>query len=283
MGNNMSLYITSLNSGSNGNCYYVGNDEEAVLIDAGISCRETEKRMNNLKLSMQKVKAVFISHEHIDHIRGVEMLSKKFNLPVFITRATLANSNLRLENYLVNSFKEKETIIIGDLAITPFAKHHDAADPYSFIVAGNNVKIGVMTDIGKSCEQVIHYFKQCHACFLESNYDEQMLENGNYPIHLKNRIRKGRGHLSNTQALELFIKHRPKYLSLLILSHLSKNNNTPELVNDLFAKHAEKTNIVIASRYKETALYRVEGHKADSGINLKTKLPEKSIQISLFD
>lgn len=279
----MSLYITSLNSGSNGNCYYIGNNDEAVLIDAGISCREIEKRMNNLKLSIQKVKAVFISHEHIDHIRGVEVLSKKFNLPVFITRATLANSKLRLEDFLIKSFREKETISIGGLAVTPFVKHHDAADPFSFIVAGNNVKIGVITDIGKSCEQVIHYFKQCHACFLESNYDDQMLENGNYPIHLKNRIRKGRGHLSNKQALELFIKHRPSFMSLLILSHLSKNNNTPELVHDLFIKHAEKTKIVVASRYTETALYRVEGHPTDLYINQIIKLPEKSTQISLFD
>lgn len=279
----MSLYITSLNSGSNGNCYYIGNNDEAVLIDAGISCREIEKRMNNLKLSIQKVKAVFISHEHIDHIRGVEALSKKFNLPVFITRATLANSKLRLEDFLIKSFREKETISIGGLAVTPFVKHHDAADPFSFIVAGNNVKIGVITDIGKSCEQVIHYFKQCHACFLESNYDDQMLENGNYPIHLKNRIRKGRGHLSNKQALELFIKHRPSFMSLLILSHLSKNNNTPELVHDLFIKHAEKTKIVVASRYTETALYRVEGHPTDLYINQIIKLPEKSTQISLFD
>jgi phosphoribosyl 1,2-cyclic phosphodiesterase len=279
----MSLYITSLNSGSNGNCYYIGNDAEAVLIDAGISCREIEKRISNLKLSMQKVKAVFISHEHIDHISGVEVLSKKFNLPVYITRPTLANSKLRLEDFLIKSFKEKEPINIGGLTVTPFTKHHDAADPYSFIVEGNGVKIGVITDIGKSCEQVIHYFKQCHACFLESNYDEQMLENGNYPIHLKNRIRKGRGHLSNAQALELFIKHRPSFMSHLILSHLSKNNNTPELVNELFIKHAGNTKIVIAPRHAETILFVIDGKDEINFLGLKKELPTRFSQLSLFE
>src|ERR1700709_1437393 len=97
----MSLFITSLNSGSNGNCYYVGNEREAVLVDAGISCRETEKRMKRLCLSMQKVKAVFISHEHSDHISGLTVLSKKYNLPVYITPATLQSSKLSLQHDLV--------------------------------------------------------------------------------------------------------------------------------------------------------------------------------------
>ena len=278
----MSLFIASLNSGSNGNCYYVGNNHEAVLIDAGISCREIEKRMSNLNLSIQKVKAVFISHEHIDHIRGIEALSKKFNLPVFITRATLANSKLRLADYLVKSFQEKQTINIGVLAITPFAKHHDAADPFSFMVEGNKVKIGVITDIGKVCDQVKYYFNQCHASFLESNYDEQMLENGNYPIHLKNRIRKGKGHLSNTQALELFVNHRPSFMSHLILSHLSNNNNTPEIVHNLFKKHAGKTKIIIASRTTETVVYSITQSGKNENSNLKTIEKNKTLQLSLF-
>src|ERR1700733_14600699 len=100
----MSLFITSLNSGSNGNCYYIGNETEAVLIDAGISCREVEKRMKRLGLSIEKVKAVFISHEHTDHISGLQVLSKKYQLPVYITRATLSYCRLRPEKHLVMSF-----------------------------------------------------------------------------------------------------------------------------------------------------------------------------------
>src|SRR6202008_1369479 len=100
----MSLFITSLNSGSNGNCYYVGNEQEAVLIDAGISCRETERRMKRLGLSMHKVKAIFVSHEHSDHMNGIAVLSKKYKLPVYIPPATLNNSGLDLEYHLVVSF-----------------------------------------------------------------------------------------------------------------------------------------------------------------------------------
>jgi phosphoribosyl 1,2-cyclic phosphodiesterase len=116
----MSLFISSLNSGSNGNCYYVGNQQEAVLVDAGISCRETERRMARLGLSIEKVKAIFISHEHGDHIRGVSVLSKKYQLPVYITNGTLNNSGLRIAENLLRSFSADQPVKIGDLEVTPF-------------------------------------------------------------------------------------------------------------------------------------------------------------------
>src|SRR5664279_1280858 len=233
----MSLYVASLNSGSNGNCYYIGNETEAVLIDAGISCNEIEKRMKRLGLNMKKVKAIFVSHEHTDHINGLRVLAKKYQLPVYITKATLRHARLKLEKHLVNSFTGCESISIGNLSITPFPKFHDAVDPYSFMVSGNKIKIGVFTDIGVPCKNVITYFQQCHAAFLEANYDETMLERGGYPYLLKRRIRGGNGHLSNKQALELFIAHKPPHMSHLFLSHLSKNNNSPELVQQLFDNH----------------------------------------------
>ena len=254
----MSLFITSLNSGSNGNCYYVGNEQEAVLIDAGISCRETEKRMVRLGLSMQKVKAIFVSHEHSDHISGIQILAKKYLLPVYITPITLKRGGLVLDQDQVKHFSAFDTVQIGRLQITAFPKIHDAGNPHSFIISCNDVKVGVFTDIGVACEQVVHHFKQCHAAFLEANYDEDMLENGGYPFHLKRRIRGGEGHLSNKQALELFNAHRPPFMSLLLLSHLSKNNNDPKLVQTLFDTYADGTTIVVASRYKETELYQVD-------------------------
>lgn len=278
----MSLYITSLNSGSNGNCYYVGNDKEAVLVDAGISCREIEKRMSNLGLSMQKVKAIFISHEHIDHIRGVVTLARKHQLPVYITPATLKNSPLVLETELVKTFKAQKPIVIGSLSVTPFVKIHDAIEPYSFMVEGNGIKIGVITDIGEACEQVVHYFKQCHAAFLEANYDEYMLQNGRYPYYLKKRISGGKGHLSNKQALELFLKHKPAFMSHLFLSHLSKDNNSPELVHELFLKHAKKTNIIVASRYKETDVYHIKDTSSRILKIKNTTIALRATQMTLF-
>lgn len=269
----MSLFITSLNSGSNGNCYYVGNDREAILVDAGISCKETEKRMHRLGLTMNKVKAIFISHEHTDHIRGLEVLSKKYQLPVYITNDTLQGGRLTLSEVL--TFKAYAPIQIGDISVTAFPKFHDAAEPHSFIVTCNDITIGVFTDIGAPCQHLIKHFQLCHAAFLEANYDEQMLEQGRYPYYLKKRIRGGHGHLSNKQALELFKAHRPPFMTHLLLSHLSKDNNNPEMVLELFNQHAAGTNIVVASRYAETEVYQIS----------LTPVPKKAKpqQLSMFN
>jgi len=253
----MSLFITSLNSGSNGNCYYIGNTTEAILVDAGISCREIEKRMKRLGLLIEKVKAIFISHEHSDHIKGLPGLIKKYQLPVYITELTMRRGGLILEDHLWKVFKSHEPVAVGELSITAFPKFHDASDPYSFVISSNKICVGVFTDIGAPCQHLIYYFKQCHAAFLEANYDDQMLENGGYPIYLKNRIRGGKGHLSNKQALELFINHKPGFMSHLLLSHLSKNNNSPELVGKLFGSHAGNIKVTVASRYRETEVFQI--------------------------
>lgn len=255
----MSLSITSLNSGSNGNCYYIGNDKEAVLIDAGISCRETEKRMRRLGLSMLRVRAIFVSHEHTDHIKGIPVIAKKYKLPVYITDATLRSGGLPLHAEQVVPFKAYEPVQIGNLSVTAFPKYHDASEPHSFIVGNGQVNIGVFTDIGAPCEHVIQHFQLCHAAFLESNYDEQLLEKGRYPWYLKNRIRGGMGHLSNHQALELFKTYRPPFMSHLLLSHLSAENNHPDLVHALFTAHASGVEVVIAGRTAETAVYVIGG------------------------
>lgn len=277
----MSLFISSLNSGSNGNCYYIGNEQEAVLIDAGISCREIEKRMKRLDLDIKKLKAIFISHEHADHISGVSVLSKKYQLPVYITVKTQKSGRLHLEKKLVIRFVSDEPITIGKLTVIPFFKEHDAEDPHSFIISSADTRVGVFTDIGIACKQVIHYFKQCHAVFLEANYDEDMLLNGSYPKVLKKRISNGKGHLSNFQALELYKRYRPPFMSHLILSHLSKNNNKPELVNDLFLQYADGRTIVIASRDEETAVYHIDSKEVTGEVILKKKYI-KPEQLSLF-
>lgn len=252
----MGLQIASLNSGSNGNCYYIGNDTEAVLIDAGISCRETEKRMKQRGLEIQKVKAIFISHEHSDHIRGVTTLANKHKLPVYITPAT-AETGVRLIKHLSQPFTAHVPITIGTLTVTAFTKQHDAADPHSFIVSNNGLTVGIFTDIGTVCDNLVHYFKQCHAAFLEANYDTDMLMNGRYPMMLKNRIRGGHGHISNDEALKLFLQHRPHFMSHLFLSHLSKENNDPELAKTLFSQHSPFTSITVASRYEASEVYHI--------------------------
>lgn len=266
------LFTSSLNSGSNGNCYYIANQQEAVLIDAGISCRETEIRMKRLNLSMKKVKAIFVTHEHTDHIKGVAGIAKKYKLPVYVTPTTFQHRRLRVKEHLILPFRAYEPVSIGQLTITGFPKLHDAIDPHSFIVSNETVKVGVFTDLGVACNDVVKNFRQCHAAFLEANYDDHMLETGRYPLHLKNRIRSDVGHLSNTQALELFLKHRPMFMSHLFLSHISKENNSPALVENLFKPLAAGTNIIIASRYKETKLFPIHD-----------KVVVKETQMELFN
>jgi phosphoribosyl 1,2-cyclic phosphodiesterase len=277
----MSIQIASLNSGSNANCYYVGNSNEAVLIDAGLSCRETEKRMKRLELDIKKLKAIFISHEHSDHISGLEVFSKKFQLPVYITPGTLRNSRLKLEPHLITSFSKKKTISIGSLDILPFTKSHDADDPHSFTISSNGINIGVVTDIGYACKQVLKHFSQCHAVFLESNYCEDMLMNGSYPYHLKQRISGDEGHMSNKQALDLFLNYKAPHLQLLILSHLSQNNNKPQIVEELFAPHAGNVQVVVASRYQESELFTITGTQL-SRIRSVRKIKTSELQLKLF-
>ncbi len=278
----MSLFISSLNSGSNANCYYIGNSQEAILVDAGLSCRETEKRMKQLGLSMDNVKALFISHEHTDHITGLPGISRKYQLPVYTTGATLKNCNKPVEKHLIHFFKPTKPVVIGNLSVTPFLKSHDAADPHSFMISGYGVNIGVITDIGYACKQVIKYFRQCQAIFLESNYCDQMLEKGSYPYYLKKRIRSDEGHLSNDQALELFLQYRSDDLRLLILSHLSKNNNKPELVEELFNQQAGPTKIVVASRYQASPVFCIDRTIIKAVPKTIRRRPANESQLSLF-
>lgn len=273
----MSLSFASLNSGSNGNCYYLASDEDAVLIDAGLSCREIERRMRRMGLSMDKLRAIFVSHEHSDHIRGIPVLSKKYNLPVYITQSTLKSTGFEIDENLLRTFKANEEVMIGNIAVLGFPKLHDASDPHSFTVSCREVKIGVFTDIGSVCENVMQHFSQCHAAFLEANYDDEMLERGSYPYHLKARIRGGYGHLSNKQALEIFLE-KGTHMSHLLLSHLSRDNNNPELVLRLFKRSMVNTEIVVASRDMESAIYSIGQNVVKSpGNNVK------SAQYSLFD
>jgi phosphoribosyl 1,2-cyclic phosphodiesterase len=273
----MSLQIASINSGSNGNCYYVGNDTDAVLVDVGLSCREVEKRMKQIGLDIKKLKAIFISHEHGDHIKGVANLAHKHHLPIYITQPTA--KNIQLIRHLSRYFTTSETITIGSLVVKPFLKHHDAADPHSFTITYNNISVGVYTDIGTVCDNLIEHFKQCNAAFLEANYDDDMLENGSYPWHLKERIRGSVGHLSNKQALNLFVQHRSSNLSHLILSHLSKENNTPQLAKDLFEAHSTHTQICIADRYSAGEVFTIGANQTPTATK---NIVSKPRQMALF-
>ncbi|MBS1557299.1 MAG: MBL fold metallo-hydrolase [Bacteroidetes bacterium] len=253
----MTLYTASLNSGSNGNCYYIGNNHEAVLIDCGISNREVLRRLKRLALSIEKVKAIFITHEHNDHVIGAAVVSRKHQIPVYISSGTRAHFDFGVDEKFIRTYEPEKEIKFDHLSVICSPKQHDAIDAHNVMVTNGSVRVGVFTDIGKPCRHTIRYFKQCHAAFLESNYDEDMLEKGWYPPALKDRVRGDYGHLSNKQALMLFLDHRPPFMSHLFLSHLSRHNNREEIVQSLFEPYAKEIKIMIASRKKETDLYKI--------------------------
>ncbi len=261
------VQICAIASGSNGNCYYVGNQTSAILVDVGIYTKRVLERMERVKLDIQKVKAIFISHEHADHMRGVKVLSKKHSIPVYMTSTTYHNSwhPNRPQHFKV--FNPNEPITIDDITVHPFIKNHDAAEPCSFRVEVNGKNIGVMTDIGAPCINLESHFKQCDAAFLESNYDEEMLDNGKYPYPLKERVKSDLGHLSNRQAVEFASQHIPEQMELLLLSHLSGDNNTPQKALLAFSKLTQKAKIELTFRHKPTKVFTL-GHHNERQLNL---------------
>jgi len=267
------MQIASLNSGSNGNVYYFGYGNEAILVDAGLSCRETEKRMNRLNLDLNRVKAIFITHEHSDHIFGLKGILKKYDLPVYMTRETFKGADFRFPINSLQYFTSHDSIQTGKFTITAFPVNHDAADPHGFLISAGGKSAGIFNDIGFACEQVKKYFGKCHAAFLECNYDEDLLDRGNYPAYLKERIKGPKGHLSNREALEVYRNCRSKNLNYLFLSHLSSENNSPERVLELFNGEGPEVRYMIAGR-----------HSAGPLIDLNTKNKENETgQLKLFD
>jgi len=227
------MRCTILASGSKGNCVYLEGDSGALLLDAGLSSKETLQRMDNASLDTGQVQAVLVTHEHGDHIRGLDVLARRLDIPVHATAGTLRDflhyrrtSDKRINNHVCRYHERFE---IGDFLIEPFATSHDAAEPCGFIIRENGDMFGYCTDTGIITPHMLNLLRHCDAIVLESNHCQDMLQNGPYPESLKRRIRSRRGHLSNTAAarcLQVLGKDIPQ----IILAHLSETNNTPERV-----------------------------------------------------
>jgi len=251
------LEICAIASGSNGNCYYIGNEKDAVLIDAGISSKQIIKRMKGQGLSVEKVKAVFVTHEHSDHIRGARVTGKRLRVPVYITAKTYNAAYKNLQPDFPVFFEPGATIKIGEITVFPFSKNHDASDPCSFRIQYKEKNIGVFTDIGEPCENVTSHLQMCDALFLETNYDEKMLCEGSYPYFLKRRIASENGHLSNRQAYELLENFAGEKLKCVFLSHLSRENNTPEMAFNEIQPLKTKFEVRLTSRNNAVDIYRL--------------------------
>jgi phosphoribosyl 1,2-cyclic phosphodiesterase len=224
----MTLKYSSLASSSSGNAFYVSNTkkEASILVDCGISCKQVLNKLEMLKENPHKLKGIFVTHEHTDHIKGIDVLARKFQIPIFATKGTIKSSFLTSQSDLINSIKNNETLKIGGMEVEAFSKNHDASDPVSFKVI-NSKKLSIVTDIGKSCNNFLDSVNDADAMILEANHDIQMLQDGPYPYYLKKRILSDKGHLSNWHSGISILEHARSNLKSISLAHLSETNNSP--------------------------------------------------------
>jgi phosphoribosyl 1,2-cyclic phosphodiesterase len=222
-----SLAVCTLASGSKGNATYISDGRTSILIDAGLSGKEIQRRLTSRGLDPAKLNAIIVSHEHSDHTRGVGILSRRFKLPVYINQNTHSASAEIGKPHEIRRFECGTTFNIRDLAIHPFSISHDAEDPAGFTVGSNGTRMAIATDMGIATAMVKEHLKHCALLILEANHDPQMLETGPYPWPLKQRIQSRTGHLSNADSRKLLNELQHEKLQHVILAHLSEINNTP--------------------------------------------------------
>lgn len=229
------MRLCSIASGSSGNCIYIGHASTHLLIDAGISGKRIEQGLMEMGVEPQSISGILVTHEHSDHIQGIGILARKYQIPIYGTAETFCamkkgKTNIgKVDDTLFQQVFPKDRITIGDIKVTPFSVSHDAANPVAYAFEAEGHKIGMATDLGVYTEETLEYLKHSEILYLESNHDVNMLMVGSYPYYLKQRILGEHGHLSNDTAAELLCKLYHRNLQHVVLAHLSKENNYPEL------------------------------------------------------
>ena len=249
-------------SGSCGNCYYLKNDNEAILIDAGVGIRRIKRIITEYGIKMGIVKAILITHDHADHVKNVGVISKEYNLDVYATEKVhtgIENSYMIKQKIASN---HKKTIAveapfqIESFEITPFALPHDASENMGYCIHCNNEIFSIMTDVGAVTDNVKRFIKISNYLVIEANYDPEMLRVGRYPDILKNRITSGTGHLSNFQAANALSECFHENLKNVWLCHLSEENNHPELAKKTIETHLRSYGIIAGKDFHLDVLRR---------------------------
>ena len=228
------MRLCSIASGSSGNCIYVGTEHTHVLVDAGISGKRIQKGLNSLDLCTADLDGILVTHEHSDHIKGLGVVARKYEIPIYTTGGT-ADAMIRsgalgaIPDGLIHEIQEDEAFSIRDLTIHPFSIPHDAAQPVGYRLEHGEKSVGIATDLGKYNEYIIDHLQNLDALLLEANHDVRMLQVGKYPYYLKQRILGDRGHLSNENAGRLLCRLLHDGMKAVFLGHLSKENNYEEL------------------------------------------------------
>jgi phosphoribosyl 1,2-cyclic phosphodiesterase len=226
--------FASLGSGSRGNATLVEAGDTLIMIDCGFSCRETERRLSRVGRSAADLSALLVTHEHGDHVRGIPLLARKYDLPVWMTRGTqrvLRDSDMPCVQY----FDGHADFTIEDLQVSPFTVPHDAQEPCQFMFEYQTQRLGVLTDTGRMTPHIIECLDACDALLLECNHDTDMLASGPYSAALKHRVGGPLGHLSNAQAGSLLSRLDCSRLQHLVAAHLSDKNNRPDLAQAALA------------------------------------------------
>jgi phosphoribosyl 1,2-cyclic phosphodiesterase len=248
--------LCMLASGSRGNSIYVSSGKTSVLFDAGLSGIEIERRMKQRGLDPASLDAIVVSHEHVDHIQGVGVLARRFNLPVHAARETIRAATSIGAIKTINHFVCGTPFLINDLEIHPFSVSHDAASPAGFTIRTCCCKIAIATDLGIATAMVRQHLKDCTHLVLEANHDPVMLEQGPYPWPVKQRVKGRTGHLSNESAKELLMDILHEKLEHVILAHISQTNNTPEkalsVVAERCSRHPVKFSVAFQDACGET-------------------------------
>jgi phosphoribosyl 1,2-cyclic phosphodiesterase len=238
------LNLISLFSSSSGNCTYVFSEKTKILVDIGVSAKRLTDKLTELNINPAEIQAILITHEHSDHVKGIKVFSKKYNIPVFSSKKTWETLvSLEISPSLKNNFEISEEFSIGDIKVIPFPIPHDAIDPCGFNLFCGKEKVTVATDIGHITSDLLSSFENSKTILLESNHDINMLKAGDYPYLLKQRIIGNYGHLSNLSSAETVEYLIKKGTKNFILAHLSEKNNIPALALETVKSRLSTNNI----------------------------------------
>jgi phosphoribosyl 1,2-cyclic phosphodiesterase len=244
-----------LASGSSGNVIYLGSEKTKVLFDVGINFKNIKDRLSDIQVQIEEIDAVFITHEHVDHIKGLEVIAKKLDIPIFCNSDTAkAICQLMDVRPKFKIFSTGESFTFRDLEIHPFSIQHDTLDPVAYTVQTEGKKIGICTDLGFATKLVELHLKECDYLYLEANHEEEMVHASSRPMVYKQRVLSRQGHLSNRAAGELLVNIHHEGLQEVYLAHLSEECNTPEVaiksVTDILARNNLSLNMKIAHAHK---------------------------------
>jgi phosphoribosyl 1,2-cyclic phosphodiesterase len=234
--------VCLLASGSSGNSIYVQNGSTGVLVDAGLTGKQIEERLQGVGVDPARLQGIVVSHEHVDHIKGVGVLARRYGFPVWMTQGTLdASKEIFRGSERVRIIDNDEVFHIGDLAFQPFQLPHDAADPVNFVVSDGDSQVAIATDMGTVTELIYQRLRKANFVVIEANYDRKLLMDGPYPWDLKKRISGRHGHLSNDGAGAALCRLAEEGVQQAVLAHLSDQNNRPELARqtcrDMLEEH----------------------------------------------